>query len=87
MDLREFAKLAVERDYRMEYLRDHSSRKAKVNRAARNRARRHSVLERGDSREVDHKVPLSRGGSGSDSNTRIVSRTTNRRDGAKYKGK
>jgi len=85
VDLREFTKLAVTRDYRKEYLRDHASRKSKVHRALRNRARRHSSLETGDCREVDHKCPLSRGGSGSDSNTRIVSRATNRKKGAKLK--
>lgn len=46
-------------------------------RAMRNKARREAGLKVGDSREVDHKKPLSSGGSNSRSNTRIVSRKTN----------
>jgi len=40
-------------------------------------------LKTGDPREVDHKVPLSRGGSNTKANLRVVSRTTNRRKGNK----
>lgn len=43
-------------------------------------------LKVGAPREVDHIKPLSKGGSNSKSNLRIVSRTTNRRKGAKYNG-
>ena len=71
------------RDYKKEYARDHSSPKAKKNRAARNKARRESGLKKGDPREVDHKRPLSKGGSNAKSNRRIVSRTTNRKKGAR----
>jgi len=85
MTLREFAKTAA-RDYKHEYCKFHSSRKAKAHRAARNKARRHSCLKVGDPREVDHKVPLSHGGSDSDRNTRVVSFGTNRKDGPKKKG-
>lgn len=48
-------------------------------RAMRNKARREAGLKVGDPREVDHKKPLSSGGSNSKSNTRIVSRKTNAR--------
>lgn len=61
----------------------HASEKVKKDRAARNKARREAIREgrvkRGDGKELDHKVPLSRGGSRSTSNTRVVSRTTNRK--------
>ena len=57
----------MKRDYKKIYKKYHSSRKAKKARAARNQARR--VMERegkvkkGDGKEVDHKRPLSKGGS------------------------
>lgn len=70
------------RDYKLEYKRDHSSPQAKANRAARNTARRQSSLKKGDSREIDHIKPLSKGGGNGKSNRRIVSRTTNRKKGA-----
>lgn len=70
------------RDYKKEYADYHSKPEQIANRAKRNAARRESGLAKGDPREVDHKVPLSKGGSNSKSNTRIVSRTTNRRKGA-----
>ncbi|MGI6013710.1 MAG: HNH endonuclease signature motif containing protein [Oscillospiraceae bacterium] len=41
-------------------------------------------LKTGDPREVDHKRPLSKGGSNKKKNLRVVSRTTNRRKGSKY---
>ena len=71
------------RNYTKEYNQDHASKKAKEDRAARNKARRQSGLKKGDSREVDHKQPLSKGGSKGKGNTRIVSRSTNRRKGAR----
>jgi hypothetical protein len=71
------------RDYKKEYKRDHSAPKAKLDRAARNKARAESSLTKGDPREIDHIKPLSKGGSYSKSNTRIVSRKTNRIKGSK----
>lgn len=51
-------------------------------RVAQNRARRHAIAagkaHKGDGKDVDHKVPLDKGGSGDDSNTRVVSRKQNR---------
>ena len=46
-------------------------------RAMRNKARREAGLKVGDSREADHKKPLSEGGSNAKSNVRIVSAKTN----------
>ena len=71
------------RDYKKEYERDHKSTKDKKDRAARNKARRESGLKKGDPREIDHKKPLSKGGSNGKSNRRIVSRKTNRKKGNK----
>ncbi len=64
------------------YEKYHASPEAKKDRAARNKARRKAIREgrvkKGDGKELDHKVPLSKGGSRSTSNTRVVSRKTNR---------
>jgi hypothetical protein len=46
-------------------------------RAARNKARSEAGLKVGDSRQADHKKPLSEGGSKDKSNIRIVSAKTN----------
>lgn len=65
-----------------EYKTQHSSTKAKKQRAARNKAR--SIMEsagrvtKGDGKDVDHKNPLSKGGSTRKSNLRVVSSSTNR---------
>ena len=69
------------RDYKDEYRKFQSSREQKRNRAARNTARRRSGLKKGDSREVDHIWPLIKGGGTGPSNTRVVSRHTNRSKG------
>lgn len=51
-------------------------------RVAQNKARRHAVAKgkatKGDGTNVDHKVPLDKGGSTSDSNTRVVSEKSNK---------
>ena len=51
-------------------------------RVDRNRARRHAIAEGkakvGDGKEVDHKVPLGKGGSDGKSNTRVVEASKNR---------
>lgn len=75
--------MAKKRDYKKEY-RDYHSRPEQVkNRAKRNKARSTMGLKKGDKREVDHKRPLSKGGSNKKSNLRVVSRTTNRKKAAK----
>ena len=74
--------MTAKRDYRKEYRDYHSKPEQKKNRAARNKARRDSGLKKGDSREVDHIRPLSKGGSNTKKNTRVVSRATNRKKGS-----
>ena len=69
------------RDYDKEYKRDHSSSEAKKNRAKRNAANR--KLKPGPGKEVDHKKPLSKGGTNGKKNLRVVSVKTNRKKGAK----
>jgi len=71
------------RNYKKEYARDHASPKDKKDRAARNKARKDNGLKKGDGKEVDHKKPLSKGGSYGSSNQRVVKRSTNRKKGAK----
>lgn len=68
------------RDYRHEYDKFHSSEKSKKDRASRNRANRLAKSEgrisKGDGKDVDH-----RNGNPLDnrrSNTRVVSKSTNR---------
>ena len=73
------------RDYKKEYAEYHSKPEQKKARAERNAARKKMGLKVGDPREVDHIKPLSRGGSNSKKNLRVVSRTTNRKKGAKTK--
>ena len=64
------------------YDKYHGTPKAKKQRAARNAARRRAEkqgkVKKGDGKEVDHKKALSNGGSNAESNTRVVSRKTNR---------
>jgi len=73
----------MKRNYAKEYRDYHSSPEQRKNRSNRNIARRKLGLAVGDSREVDHIKPLSRGGSNSVKNLRAVSRTTNRRKGSR----
>ena len=51
-------------------------------RVEQNRARRHAIAEGkakvGDGTNVDHRRPLDEGGSGADSNTRVVSEKFNK---------
>ena len=51
-------------------------------RAARNKARaelmKEGLVKKGDGKDVDHKVPLDRGGSNDRSNLRVMSQTKNR---------
>ena len=65
--------------YQAEYQK---SDKEVEKRVDRNRARRHAIADGkakvGDGKDVDHKVPLRKGGSDKDSNTRVVDASTNR---------
>lgn len=75
--------MAKKRDYKKEYRDYHGKPEQRANRAKRNKARSTMGLKVGDKREVDHKKPLSKGGSNKKSNLRVVSRKTNRKKGAK----
>lgn len=73
------------RDYAKEY-RDYHGTPAQIKaRAERNAARSAMGLKVGDKREVDHKNPLSKGGSNSTRNLRVVARSTNRKKAASRK--
>lgn len=48
------------------------------NNAARREAIRNGTAKKGDGKDVDHKVPLSRGGTNSKSNLRVVPASKNR---------
>ncbi len=71
------------RNYRKEYDEYHGTAEQRRNRSNRNKARRKVGLKKGDPREVDHKRPLSKGGSNGRSNLRITSKRTNRVKGSK----
>jgi 5-methylcytosine-specific restriction endonuclease McrA len=73
--------MAKARNYKKEYKKFHSSEKAKDDRARRNAAHQKKKPKAGY--EVDHKTPLSKGGSNSESNLRVVKRETNRKKGAR----
>jgi len=76
---------AKKRDYKKEYKEYHGKPKQVAARADQNAARTKMGLSKGDGKEVDHKVPLSKGGSNSTRNLRVVSKKTNRSKGAKRK--
>ncbi len=73
------------RDYKKEYREYHSKASERKKRTMRNQARRKMGLKVGDPREVDHKNPLSKGGTNNPRNLKVVSRTTNRKKGTKKK--
>ena len=70
------------RDYKEEYREYDGKPAVKKKRAKRNKARRTMEREgrvrKGDGKDVDHKRPLSKGGSNKKSNWRVVSRSENR---------
>ena len=68
------------RNYRKEYDEYHGTPAQRKNRAARNRAR--YKLKPGPGKEVDHKRPLSKGGTNAKSNLKVTTRTANRKRGA-----
>lgn len=66
------------RDYKKELAWEKKNGKKRQNdRVKRNAARKEMGLKVGDSRQVDHKKPLTSGGSNSKSNLRVVSAKTN----------
>jgi hypothetical protein len=74
------------RDYKKEYREYHAKPEQKENRAKRNAARAKMEdagrVRKGDGKDVDHKRPLSHGGSNGKSNLRVVSKSSNRAAGA-----
>ena len=66
------------RNYRKEYDLYHGTPEQRAKRNKRNKARRMLGLKKGDGREVDHKVPLYKGGSNNRNNLRAVSFKANR---------
>lgn len=70
------------RDYKREYASYHSKPEQRANRSDRTIARNASNAEgrtsKGDGKDLDHIVPISKGGSSSRSNTRVVSKSSNR---------
>ena len=77
--------MAKARNYKKEYREFHGKPEQVKNRAKRNAARRKAGLKVGDPREVDHKRPLSKGGGNGASNTRVVSRSANRKKGSNWR--
>jgi 5-methylcytosine-specific restriction endonuclease McrA len=75
------------RNYRQEYDSYHGKPEQIKNRAARNKARREAGLKKGDPHEIDHIRPLSKGGSNSKKNTKVMSRSTNRHKGGRVQRK
>lgn len=70
------------RNYKAEYAVSQSSEEEKKNRAKRNTARRRAetagTVSKGDGKDVDHKRPLSKGGSNSKANCRVTTTAANR---------
>ena len=77
------------RDYKKQQAYDGKPSVVK-NRAKRNAARRELEKEgrvsKGDGKDVDHKKPLSKGGSNSKGNLRVTSKTANRSFARKKNG-
>jgi len=70
------------RDYKRENEEYNSRPEQKKRRAERNKARalaeREGRVSKGDGKDVDHKKPLSKGGSNSKSNLRVLPASKNR---------
>lgn len=70
------------RNYKLEYELYHSRPEQRKNRSERTIARNEAIkdgrVHRGDGKDIDHIKPISKGGSTSRSNTRVVSQSSNR---------
>jgi len=80
------------RDYNKEKAWDHKNGKKRIkDRAKRNAARatmaKAGKVSKGDGKHIDHKKELTKGGSNSKSNLRVVSAKTNLHKEAKRKAK
>ena len=74
--------MANKRDYKQEYANYDGTEAVKKKRAQRNKARRimekEGLVRKGDGLDVDHKKPLSKGGTTTRSNLKAVSASENR---------
>jgi hypothetical protein len=74
--------MATKRNYAQEYANYDGTEAVKKKRAARNKARRmlerEGVVHKGDGMDVDHKKPLSKGGTTTRSNLKAVPASKNR---------
>jgi hypothetical protein len=74
--------MATKRNYAQEYATYDGTEKVKKKRAQRNKARRmlerEGVVHKGDGMDVDHKKPLSKGGTTTRSNLKAVPASKNR---------
>lgn len=72
----------MSRNYKKEYANYHAQPEQIANRSKRNQARRIAMqaglVRKGDGKDVDHKIPLSKGGSNARSNLRITPASANR---------
>ena len=78
-----FGGVCVARNYTKEYRAFHGKPAQRKKRSTRNKARRALQLKTGNPKEVDHRKPLSKGGTNARKNLRAVSRKTNRKKGAR----
>ena len=74
--------MTTKRNYAQEYANYDGTEVVKKKRAQRNKARRimerEGLVHKGDGKDVDHKKPLSKGGTTTRSNLRVESATANR---------
>ena len=74
--------MATKRNYAQEYANYDGTEMVKKKRAQRNKARRmlerEGVVHKGDGKDVDHKKPLSKGGTTTRSNLKAVPASQNR---------
>lgn len=74
--------MATKRNYAQEYANYDGTEAVKKKRAQRNKARRmlerEGVVHKGDGKDVDHKKPLSKGGTTTRSNLKAVPASANR---------
>ena len=70
------------RDYKAEYQNYHGKPEQIKKRDMRNAARREmekkGLVKKGDGKDVDHKVPIAKGGGNGNSNLRVVPKSVNR---------
>ena len=78
-----FGGVCMARDYKKEYRAFHGKPAQRKKRSTRNKARRALQLKTGNPKEVDHRKPLSKGGTNARKNLRAVSRKTNRKKGVR----